>query len=121
MKNPYVINAWLDCSSPHITINDSETGDLLVHYNKTDVINLFQQGEICLVELQSTDAAIQEELVISLLLFQSTQTIQQQLENAYLNLKQRDPVAFTQPNKPTFEKMLKNLLPFPTSSLQHTG
>ncbi len=121
MKTPYIINAWLDCSSPHITITDSKTGDLLIHYNKTDIASLFYQGEISLDEVQSTDATVQEELVISLLLFKSTQAIEQQLEDAFLNLKQRDPNDLTEPNKPTFEQKLKSLLSFPTPSLQHAG
>ncbi len=118
---PYIINAWLDCSSPHITINDSKTGELLVHYNENDVVHLFHQGEISLDEVQSTDAAIQENLVVSLLLFKSTRIIEQQLENAYLDLKQRAPTPLAEFNKPTFQQALQKLVSFPTASLQHTG
>lgn len=118
---PYIINAWLDCSSPHITLNDRETGELLVHYNKTDVISLFQEGEIALDELQSNDDVAHEELIISLLLFKSTHTIEQQLKSAYLSLRMHDPASATEPDKPTFQQQLQNLVSFPATTLQQTG
>lgn len=126
---PY-INAWLDCHSPHITVNDKKTGELLVHYNKKEMTQLFSNGDISLEELQSTDATVQEELIIDLLLFKSAQTIQQQMTKVHLSLKLREPITdakknvavlTTVPNKPNIQQTLKNLVAFPSSALQQAG
>ena len=85
------INAWLDCSSPYISIHNKFDDDLLVHFNAESVNQLIEDGEVFVEDLQSTDPDIQMEIATNLIALKSSERIKQQIHKLATSLKTREP------------------------------
>ncbi len=105
------INAWLDCSSPFISIHNKYDDDLLVHFNAESVNQLIKDGEVFLEDLQSIDPDIQMEIAISLIALKSRERIKQQIYGISKTLQTREPA-------PLVDKIIDNVKASKKSGIQ---
>lgn len=85
------INAWLDCSSPYISIHNKFDDDLLAHFNAESVNQLIEDGEVFIEDLQSTNPDIQMEIATNLIALKSSERIKRQIHSLATSLKIREP------------------------------
>lgn len=62
-----MINAWLDCNHPFISLHNKHDGDLLAFFGEEKVRHLIAEGEISVDELSSTNPTSQLDTIATLL------------------------------------------------------
>ncbi|MES2820578.1 MAG: hypothetical protein V4812_16525 [Pseudomonadota bacterium] len=65
----YLIDAWLDRPQPYLRVLHRETGEVRALVEAEALEELWSQGEVDLAALNSSEPAVQKELVRSLFLF----------------------------------------------------
>ena len=81
----FYINAWLDRVDPFVSLHNRQTGEVVVKFEKNELQECLEQGDLCLSELCSPCHKVQQELVKCLLLARCSHDVRQQLETIYSN------------------------------------
>ncbi|MCK5727062.1 MAG: hypothetical protein KAH22_09590 [Thiotrichaceae bacterium] len=81
------INAWLERTSPKITIYNQSTNDTLAIIEGELLDTILTTGEIYTKDLYSSDPLVVKEVVMDLLLIYTRFELNQQINDAYNSVK----------------------------------
>lgn len=105
------INAWLDCSSPFISLHKKADDDLFAYFNTDKVNRILDSGDITLEDLQSTNLKTQSSTIKYLIALDSVEKIKRQIKS--LNIE-----ATNQETNVTPINKYRDLFSFPTNFSQ---
>ncbi|WP_421866191.1 hypothetical protein [Motiliproteus sp.] len=58
----YIVNAWLERERPQLQVTDRRTGKVVMEWGAERLKSMFATGELCLADLQASDAQLQETI-----------------------------------------------------------
>lgn len=73
----YIINAWLDCPHPFLTVTNTFSGKEVINIKEQELHQILENGDICIEDLFSTDRHQLEEVVRELAMFSCRQSLAQ--------------------------------------------
>lgn len=71
----YLIDAWLDCAHPSLTIFNTISGREVLRFNEDELHSLVENGDLCVDDLLTNNPQVIEEVIRQLALYRCGQSL----------------------------------------------